>query len=116
MDGDGSLLAAGDAGEIVVRGPLLMTGYLDRPAETAQAFADGWLRTGDVGVIDDRGYLFIRGRLRELINSGGFKIFPGDVEAALARHPAVSECAVYGALTARSTRLASSLRHLVETK
>jgi acyl-CoA synthetase (AMP-forming)/AMP-acid ligase II len=96
MSPDGALLAAGDVGEIVVRGPLLMSGYLDQPTETARTIIDGWLHTGDVGLLDDRGYLFIRGRLRETINSGGFKIFPGDVEASLARHPAVSECAVFG--------------------
>ena len=70
-----------------------MSGYLDRPGLTARTIVDGWLHTGDLGFIDERGYLFIRGRLREVINSGGFKVFPGDVEAALARHPAVAECA-----------------------
>ena len=96
MSPDGALLAAGEVGEIVVRGPLLMSGYLDREEETARTIVDGWLHTGDVGLLDARGYLFIRGRLRETINSGGFKIFPGDVEASLARHPAVVECAVFG--------------------
>jgi fatty-acyl-CoA synthase len=82
-------------GEIVVRGPLLMSGYLDRPEETAKAIVDGWLHTGDVGMIDERGYLFIHGRLRETINTGGFKVFPGDVENVLSRHAAVAECAVF---------------------
>jgi acyl-CoA synthetase (AMP-forming)/AMP-acid ligase II len=63
---------------------------------TAEAIVDGWLHTGDLGVIDARGYVYIRGRLREVINSGGFKIFPGDVEAALAKHRAVAECSVFG--------------------
>jgi acyl-CoA synthetase (AMP-forming)/AMP-acid ligase II len=87
----------GEVGEIVVRGPLVMNGYLDRPDMTASAFTNGWLRTGDLGLIDERGYIYIRGRLREVINSGGFKVFPGDVEAALAKHPAVAECSVFGA-------------------
>ena len=96
MDPDGELLGSGKVGEIVVRGPLVMTGYLDRPDLTAATIVDGWLHTGDLGLLDERGYLYIRGRLRDVINSGGFKIFPGDVEAALARHPAVAECCVFG--------------------
>lgn len=101
MDPEGTLLPPNEIGEIVVRGPLLMSGYLDRPDETARTIVDGWLHTGDVGLLDSRGYLFIRGRLRETINSGGFKIFPGDVEASLARHPAVVECAVFGEVDAK---------------
>ena len=96
MSGDGSLLPSGEVGEIVVSGPLLMSGYLDRPEETARTIVDGWLHTGDLGTLDDRGYLFIRGRLREVINTGGFKVYPADVEACLARHRAVEECAVFG--------------------
>jgi acyl-CoA synthetase (AMP-forming)/AMP-acid ligase II len=92
----GELLPNGETGEIVVRGPLVMNGYLDRPDMTTEAIIDGWLHTGDLGIVDDRGYVYIRGRLRELINTGGFKVFPGDVEAALARHPAVAECSVFG--------------------
>jgi acyl-CoA synthetase (AMP-forming)/AMP-acid ligase II len=63
---------------------------------TAQTIIDGWLHTGDVGAIDERGYLFIHGRLREMINTGGFKVFPGDVEAVLVRHPSVAEACVFG--------------------
>jgi acyl-CoA synthetase (AMP-forming)/AMP-acid ligase II len=96
MSPEGALLPADTIGEIVVGGPLLMSGYLDRPEDTARTLVDGWLHTGDLGELDARGYLYIRGRLRELINSGGFKVFPGDVEASLARHPAVAECAVFG--------------------
>jgi acyl-CoA synthetase (AMP-forming)/AMP-acid ligase II len=96
MADDGRLLSRGETGEIVVVGPLVMNGYLDRPELTAQTIIDGWLHTGDLGLIDDRGYLFIRGRLRDVINTGGFKVFPGDVEAVLARHPSVAECCVFG--------------------
>jgi acyl-CoA synthetase (AMP-forming)/AMP-acid ligase II len=96
MDDTGRVLERGHEGEIVVRGPLVMNGYLDRPDLTAQTIVDGWLHTGDLGVIDARGYIFIHGRLREVINTGGFKVFPGDVEAVLTRHPSVSECCVFG--------------------
>jgi acyl-CoA synthetase (AMP-forming)/AMP-acid ligase II len=96
VSADGAILPSGEVGEIVVSGPLLMTGYLDRAEETDRAIADGWLHTGDLGMIDDRGYLYIRGRLREVINTGGFKVYPADVEASLAKHRAVEECAVFG--------------------
>jgi fatty-acyl-CoA synthase len=93
---DGAELPTGEIGEIVVQGPLVMSGYLDRPELTAETIIDGWLHTRDLGYLDERGYLFIRGRLREVINSGGFKVFPADVERILARHPAVAECCVFG--------------------
>jgi acyl-CoA synthetase (AMP-forming)/AMP-acid ligase II len=96
MSPSGELLPNGEVGEIVVRGPLVMSGYVDRPEMTAEAIIDGWLHTGDLGLTDNRGYVYIRGRLREVINSGGFKIFPGDVETVLAKHPAVAECSVFG--------------------
>jgi fatty-acyl-CoA synthase len=96
VDDNGAMLPSGEVGEIVVSGPLVMTGYLDRADETARTMVDGWLHTGDLGMLDDRGYLFIRGRLREVINTGGFKVYPADVEAVLVRHPAVEECAVFG--------------------
>ena len=96
MDPDGRLLSTGQTGEIVVQGDLLMSGYLDLPELTARTIVDGWLHTGDLGMLDERGYLHLRGRLRELINTGGFKVSPADVEAVLARHPAVAECCVFG--------------------
>lgn len=96
MNASGRLLPPGELGEVVVRGDLVMSGYLEQPELTAQTLVDGWLHTGDLGIIDKRGYLFLRGRIREVINSGGFNVYPADVEAVLARHPAVYECSVFG--------------------
>jgi acyl-CoA synthetase (AMP-forming)/AMP-acid ligase II len=66
------------------------------PEETAKTIVDGWLHTGDAGMLDQRGYLFIKDRIRDMIISGGFNVYPTDVEAALAQHPAVHECIVFG--------------------
>ncbi len=96
MDGDGRLLPPGETGEIVARGDLLMSGYLDMPDVTAATLVDGWLHTGDVGSLDDRGFLFLKDRLRDVVISGGFNVYPSDVEARLAQHPAVHECIVFG--------------------
>jgi fatty-acyl-CoA synthase len=96
MSPDGDLLPPGEMGEIVCRGDLLMTGYLDNSEETAKTIVDGWLHTGDAGLIDERGYLFIKDRLRDVIISGGFNVYPTDVEAALAQHPAIHDCIVFG--------------------
>ena len=97
MAPDGTQLPPGEMGEIVTRGDLVMNGYLDMPEETAKTIVDGWLHTGDVGCLDERGYLYIKDRLRDVIISGGFNVYPSDVEAALAQHRAVYECIVYGA-------------------
>jgi fatty-acyl-CoA synthase len=96
MDPEGQLLPPGEQGEIVARGDLVMTGYLDMPDKTAETIVDGWLHTGDLGVVDERGHLFLRDRLREVIISGGFNVYPSDVETVLSQHPAVAECAVVG--------------------
>ena len=96
MSPDGVLLPPGEDGEIVVRGDLVMSGYLDNPEATAETLRDGWLHTGDIGLVDDRGYLFLKDRLRDVIITGGFNVYPTDVEAVLARHPAVAECCVFG--------------------
>ena len=77
-------------------GDLLMSEYLDMPDATSAVKTGNWLRTGDVGLLDDRGYLFIKDRLRDVIISGGFNVYPSDVEAALVKHPAIYECVVYG--------------------
>jgi len=96
LDDDGQPLPPGEVGEIAVRGPQLMEGYVGQPEATARALEGGWLTTGDVGTIDERGYMYIRDRKGYLIISGGFNIWPAEVEDALATHPAVVECAVVG--------------------
>jgi acyl-CoA synthetase (AMP-forming)/AMP-acid ligase II len=93
---DGSECATGEAGEIVGRGPMLMAGYYRRPDLTAQAVRDGWLHTGDVGYVDAEGYLHLVDRMKDMIDSGGVKVYPRDVEEVAARHPDVREVAVFG--------------------
>ena len=90
------IMPAGEDGEIVLSGGLTMTGYLDMPEATAEVMHGDWLRTGDLGALDDRGYLYIKDRLRDVIISGGFNVYPSDIEAALVKHPAVNECVVFG--------------------
>jgi fatty-acyl-CoA synthase len=97
VDPAGEPVAAGEAGEVVLHGPNVMTGYWNKPAETAAVLSeDGWLRTGDVAVSDEDGYLHIRDRIKDVIISGGENIYPAEVEDALLGHPAVAECAVIG--------------------
>jgi fatty-acyl-CoA synthase len=90
-------VAPGEPGEVVLHGPNVMPGYWDKPAETAAVLSgDGWLRTGDIAVADDEGFLYIRDRIKDLIISGGENIYPAEVEDALYTHPAVADCAVIG--------------------
>jgi fatty-acyl-CoA synthase len=94
---DGSGAAPGEPGEILAQGPNVMPGYWRRPEDTALVLSpDGWLRTGDIGVADDDGFITIRDRTKDLIISGGENIYPAEVEDALYQHPAVAECAVIG--------------------
>lgn len=83
-------------GEVWLRGPTVVRGYLANPQATAQTFTDGWLHTGDLGMLSETGELTLRGRIKELINRGGEKISPERVEAVLSSHPDVAEAAVYG--------------------
>ena len=91
VDDDARLLPAGAAGEVVIRGPNVIDGYEDNPEANAASFSDGWFRTGDLGVLDQSGYLTLSGRLKELINRGGEKIAPLEVDGVLESHPSVSE-------------------------
>jgi acyl-CoA synthetase (AMP-forming)/AMP-acid ligase II len=95
MDDAGNLLPRGVKGEVVVRGPNVIDGYENNPEANATAFVNGWFRTGDQGVIDDDGYLALTGRLKELINRGGEKISPLEIDDVLLRHPAVAEALAF---------------------
>jgi long-chain acyl-CoA synthetase len=90
------IMPAGEKGEICARGPQVMSGYWHKPAETEAAFADGALRTGDVGYLDEDGYLFIVDRIKDLILCGGYNVYPRVIEEALYEHPAVVEAVVIG--------------------
>ena len=83
-------------GELCIRGPQVMQGYWNKPEETAKVLVDGWLRTGDMGRIDEEGYIYVVDRLKELIISGGYNIYPRHVEEAIYQHASVAECAVIG--------------------
>ncbi|MFJ9909067.1 class I adenylate-forming enzyme family protein [Streptomyces sp. NPDC101152] len=96
IDADGSEVAPGTDGEVVVRGPNVMRGYLGRPDETARVVVDGWLHTGDVGHLDAEGYLTLVGRSKDMIIRGGENIYPKEIEDVLAADPSVLEAAVIG--------------------
>ena len=93
---DGRELPAGEVGEVVVRGDVVMAGYWNSPDATAEALREGWLYTGDIGSFDADGYLTLRDRSKDLIISGGMNIYPREVEEALLRHPGVTAAAVVG--------------------
>jgi fatty-acyl-CoA synthase len=95
-DDDGTELPAGTQGEICVAGPAVCAGYLDNPAANAQAFREGWFRTGDLGLVDEHGFLYVTGRASDMYISGGSNVYPRDIEEKLLQHPSVSECAVLG--------------------
>ena len=96
FDDDDHPVEAGGSGEIVVRGPSVMKGYWRRPEETARALRGSWLRTGDVGRIDEDGYIFVVDRVKDMFISGGENVYPAEVEKALVGHPDVAEAAVIG--------------------
>jgi acyl-CoA synthetase (AMP-forming)/AMP-acid ligase II len=95
MDPDGRLLAAGETGEIVIRGENVTAGYENNPKANAEAYTNGWFRTGDQGVMDADGYLTITGRLKEIINRGGEKVSPREVDEVLMDHPAVAQVVTF---------------------
>jgi acyl-CoA synthetase (AMP-forming)/AMP-acid ligase II len=96
MAEDGSLLARGETGEIVIRGPNVTAGYENNPKANAEAFTNGWFRTGDQGVMDADGYVSITGRLKEIINRGGEKVSPREIDELLMDHPAVAQVVCFG--------------------
>ncbi|MGI9383361.1 MAG: class I adenylate-forming enzyme family protein [Methyloligellaceae bacterium] len=117
----GTIVEEGE-GEIVVRSPTVMTGYFDRPDLTAQVLQDGWYRTGDRGVVDGHGRIFLTGRIKDEINRAGFKVQPAEIDHLLERHPAVAEACTFGAPDAMSgevvavaIRLATDSRENQET-
>ena len=97
MNGAGTLLPPGSTGEVVIRGPNLAAGYSENPAANAASFTHGWFRTGDEGWIDADGYLFLTGRKKEIINRGGEKIAPREIDEALLSHPAVGQAVAFSA-------------------
>ncbi|MGW2485784.1 long-chain-fatty-acid--CoA ligase [Streptomyces sp. NPDC001606] len=101
LDDTGRDVAPGEVGELAVRGPNLMKGYWNLPAETAEAVPDGWLRTGDLARQDEDGYLFIVDRKKDLIIRGGYNVYPREIEEVLHEHPAVALAAVLGVPDAR---------------
>lgn len=96
LDDSSAELAAGEVGEVVVRGPNVMRGYLNRPEETARVLCKGWFRTGDIGWVDRAGYLYLLDRKKDMVITGGENVYSSEVEAALYQHPKVHECAVIG--------------------
>jgi acyl-CoA synthetase (AMP-forming)/AMP-acid ligase II len=96
MDAEGRHLQAGDRGEVVIKGPNVTQGYENNPEANASSFTDGWFRTGDQGFLDADGYLTLVGRLKELINRGGEKISPREIDEVLLAHPAIAEAVCFG--------------------
>jgi len=96
VDDEGADVAPGEAGELLVRGFNVMQGYFHDDAATAEAFVDGWLRTGDIGFVDGDTNLHITDRKKDMFIVGGFNVYPAEVEATLLGHPAVAQVAVIG--------------------
>lgn len=113
IDDRHQLMKVGETGEICFRGPQIMQGYWNNPTATAEVIIDGRLHTGDIGHMDEDGYVFITDRLKEMITVSGYKVYPRQVEEAIYLHPAVKECAVFGVpdeYSGQSIRAAISLR------
>ena len=113
VDENDQPVPVGEIGEVIARGPNVMTGYYNMPDETEAALKNGWLHTGDMGRFDEDGYLYIVERKKDLIIRGGFNIYPRDVEEVLSRHPAVGEVAVVGI---PSERMGEEVKAFVVTR
>ena len=96
MDDAGNLLPNSERGEVVIQGPNVVSGYENNAEANAKSFINGWFRTGDQGFLDEEGYLTLTGRLKELINRGGEKIGPREIDEVLLSHPAVAEAVCFG--------------------
>ena len=96
MDDGGNIVDRGEQGEIVVRSAMVMKGYYKKPSETAEVSGFGWHHTTDVGIKDQRGFITIVDRKKDMIVTGGFNVFPSEIEAVINSHPAVLDCAVVG--------------------
>ena len=96
VDDDGRPAPVGQSGEVWMRGPQIMGGYLNKPDQTAEALVDGWMRSGDVGFMDEAGWFYLIDRKKDMISASGFKVWPREVEDVLIAHPAVREAAVVG--------------------
>src|SRR4029453_17155784 len=96
MDAEGNHLPTGERGEVVIKGPNVIRGYENNPEANAKSFVDGWFRTGDQGFLDADGYLTLVARIKELINRGGEKISPREIDEVLLAHPSVAEAVCFG--------------------
>jgi long-chain acyl-CoA synthetase len=96
LDDAGQRIPPGEVGEICARSPGVMKGYFNQPEASARALEGGWLHTGDIGYLDEDGYLYVTDRKKDMIIRGGFNVYPRDVEEVLHQHPAVAEAAVVG--------------------
>lgn len=96
VDEEGNKLPPGEWGEIVIKGPNVMLGYWNNPEATEEAIRDGWLHSGDVGMTDEDGYFYIVDRVKDMINTAGYNVYPAEVENVMYEHPAIQEVAVYG--------------------
>ena len=113
-DPDGREVPVGERGEIWFKGPMLIRGYWHKPEATAETIVDGWLRSGDVGRVDDDGFYYVEDRLKDMILRGGENVYCAEVEAAIYEHPAVHEAAVFGVPDERLGEEVAVAVHLVE--
>jgi long-chain acyl-CoA synthetase len=113
-DPDGRQVPTGQRGEIWFNGPMLIRGYWNKPEATAETIVDGWLRSGDIGRVDEDGFFYIEDRLKDMILRGGENVYCAEVEAAIYEHPAVHEAAVFGIPDERLGEEVAVAIHLVD--